>query len=196
MCELLRLSSWPPVNHGRVCQISCEIYRINSQFYPWNNNLAHIPLDILWLQKFPANIFMGSWGKDSLLNTSDLSLVINFLNNIFPPQILNTLFWIKYFGNKIFWNKTFEQYLLTKKFQDKIFFGQQFCNVYSFFDQSFIWDQSVFGQKLSFFSKIFMTWRYFLINFFGTNEFLNKKYFLPNLLSNKFFYQLVELISL
>ena len=27
--------SWLPVNHGRVSQISCEIYNIYGQFHPW-----------------------------------------------------------------------------------------------------------------------------------------------------------------
>ena len=41
--------SWLPVNHGRVSQISCEIYVIYSQFYPWKMCNLGLIVDILGL---------------------------------------------------------------------------------------------------------------------------------------------------
>ena len=48
--------SWLPVNHGRVSHISCEIYVIYGQFYPWKMSKLGWMVDIFWSYNFKSSV--------------------------------------------------------------------------------------------------------------------------------------------
>ena len=48
--------SWLPVNQGRVSQISCEIYVIHGQFYPWKILDLGWMIDIFGLENFKSSV--------------------------------------------------------------------------------------------------------------------------------------------